>query len=302
MSIVVIGSSNTDLVVKVPHIPSEGETVLGGKFNIHKGGKGANQAIAAAKLGANTTFVACIGKDEFGNNAINNFKKEGINTDYIYREGEASGVALIAVTDEGKNAISVAPESNSLLSKNHIDKISTLLDSTEIVLTQMEVPIKTIEYLIEKNKHTQAKLIVNPAPAIAIKESHYQFIDIITPNESEAEILTGIKVTDELSAFHASEIFRKMGINEVIITLGAQGAYLYNDDHQKLVPGYQVNAVDTTAAGDTFNGALAYALIQGKSTLEAVKFANAASAIAVTRAGAQRSTPRLEEVLAFLEN
>ncbi|MCF6766313.1 ribokinase [Thiotrichales bacterium 19S3-7] len=302
MSIVVIGSSNTDLVVNVPHIPLEGETVLGNHFSIHKGGKGANQAVAAARLGAAVSFIACIGQDDFGTTAINSYQQEGIDTTHIYREGKTSGVALITVTNQGNNAISVAPESNSLLSNMHIDQISNLLNSSEIILTQMEIPIKTIEYLIDKAKNTQAKLIVNPAPAIALNEGLYQYIDIITPNESEAELLTGIKVTDELSAFQASKIFRQMGVKEVIITLGAKGAYLYNDHHQKLVTGFNVNAVDATAAGDTFNGALAYAITQGQTTLEATQFANAASALAVTRPGAQRSTPKLEEVKAFMRS
>lgn len=300
MSIVVVGSSNTDLVVNVPKIPLEGETILGSKFRTHKGGKGANQAVAASRLGADTTFIACIGNDDFGNRAIKSYNEEGINTKYIQREGETSGVALITVSDQGRNTISVSPESNGLLSPKHIDQALDVIRKAKVVLTQFEIPIPTIEYLIKRCNECSAKFILNPAPALKLPEYLFKFIDIITPNETEAESLTGIKVTDEKSAnLSAAKLIQK-GVKEVIITLGDKGAYLHSKTQQKLIPGFKVNAIDTTAAGDTFNGALAYSITQNKPTEEAIIFANAASALAVTKNGAQSSTPKFSDVNKFL--
>ena len=302
MSIVVVGSSNTDLVVNVPNVPLEGETVLGNKFSTHKGGKGANQAVAAARLGANVIFISCIGKDDFGNKAVKSYQAERINTNYIVREGESSGIALITVSDKGKNAISVSPESNGLLSEKHIDAVGEVLENCEVVLVQLEIPLQTVEYLIKKCIQYDCKVILNPAPALKLEQDIYRYVDIIIPNETEAEILTGIKVTDEKSAKLAAKSLIDKGIKNVIITLGSNGAYLYNQTHQELIPGFEVNPVDTTAAGDTFNGAIAYAITQKKSILDAVKFAHAASALAVTKHGAQSSTPDYKSVVEFLKS
>lgn len=302
MSIVVVGSSNTDLVVNVPRIPNEGETVLGHKFNTHQGGKGANQAVAATRLGGDVFFVSCIGKDDHGDQAILSYQAEGVETRYIVREGTTSGVALIAVNKEGKNTIAVSPESNALLSTEHIDAVDKTLERCDIVLVQLEIPLPTIEHLAKKCKNYKCKLILNPAPAVKLSETIYKHIDIITPNEREAEILTGIKITDEKTVMLSAEVLAQKGVGEVIITLGDKGAYLYNKTHHVLIPGFNVNAVDTTAAGDTFNGSIAYALDQNKSIHEAIQFANAASALAVTKHGAQSSTPTYNTVIDFLNS
>ena len=266
MSIVVIGSSNTDMVVNVGHIPQEGETVLGSGFSIHKGGKGANQAVAAARLGGDVTYIANIGNDEFGDNAISSYEKECINTDHIYRDGNTSGVALIMVSDEsGKNCIAVSPESNNLLSPQNVSDKSEIIKNADVVLVQLETPIETVEKIAQIISDTSTTFILNPAPGRALSDELLSRVDVITPNETEAEILTGVKVTDESTASKAAKILCEKGVATTIITRGSQGAYIYSKNHSQLVPAKKVKAVDTTAAGDTFNGALAKCIVSGES-------------------------------------
>lgn len=295
--IFVIGSSNTDMVVKSKKLPAAGETILGGTFLMNAGGKGANQAVAAAKLGANVTFVSKVGDDIFGKQAIQGFQKEGINTDFVFTDFEnPSGVALILVDAKGENSIAVASGANGNLQISEVAKAIEQISTNDTVLLQLEIPIPTVEFAIKKSFERGAKVILNPAPAQMLDETVFQYLDIITPNETEAELLTGVKVTDLETAEQAALKFHKKGVKNVIITLGSKGAYLHNSTTSRLIAAPAVQAVDTTAAGDVFNGALAVALSEGNDLEQAIEFACKAAAISVTRMGAQASAPLRSEV------
>ena len=295
--IVVIGSSNTDMVIKSQHLPAPGETILGGKFLMNPGGKGANQAVAAAKLGGDVVFVARVGDDLFGREALDGFKKVGMNTDYIVADPlNPSGIATIMVDENGENCISVASGANNALSPDDVDKAEEQIKGASTILMQLETPLATIQHAASMGRRLGKSVILNPAPACELSDELLADIDIITPNESEAELLTGIKVICEETALKAAEALHKRGVNIVIITMGAQGSFILSDEYSGVVPARKVDAVDTTAAGDTFNGALAVGLAKGMSISDAVKFANIAASISVTRMGAQSSTPLLSEV------
>ena len=288
----VVGSSNTDMVVKSDHLPSPGETVLGGQFFTFAGGKGANQAVAAAKLEGQISFLAKVGNDELGQAAIAGFEKVGIDTSSILIDSSThSGVALILVDAKGENSISVASGANSKLSPKDIENSKELIEKSDFVLAQLETPLESIERLAEITREANVPLILNPAPAAKISEKIFKDLFLITPNESEAELLTGIKITDEGSIIQALRSLKNKGVKNVIITLGARGAYFLSDQEEELVPSRKVKAVDTTAAGDTFNGALTVALAEGKSMKDAILFANHAASISVTKMGAQNSQP-----------
>ncbi|MFY0685700.1 MAG: ribokinase [Cyclobacteriaceae bacterium] len=290
--ILVIGSSNTDMVVKSEHLPRPGETVLGGVFQMIPGGKGANQAVAAASLEGNVTFIAKVGQDLFGKEAIVGFKARGINVDHIYTDHHTpSGVALIMVDGKGENSISVALGANNELSSDDIVQKSAIIEDSGFLLIQLEIPIESVRKAIQIAKQNNTKVILNPAPAQSLDEDLLSGVDIITPNESEAKLLTNINVTDIDSAGRAASLLRKKGIPIVIITMGAQGAYVRSDELDELIPGYRVKAIDSTAAGDTFNGALTVALAEGLSLRSAIGFANQAAAFSVTKLGAQTSVP-----------
>lgn len=296
--ILIVGSSNTDMVIKTQKFPSPGETILGGKFLMNAGGKGANQAVAAARTGGNVTFVGKIGNDIFGKQAVQQLKEEGINVDFVSVDEEnPSGVALITVDSKGENSIVVAPGSNGTLSSSDFDKASNVLDESEYVLMQLEIPISTVEHIAQMAGKKQKKVVLNPAPAARLSDELLKNISIITPNESEAELLTGIKVTDEQSALKAASLLHAKGIETVIITMGAAGAFLLSHGKHEIIRAPKVEPVDTTAAGDTFNGALVVALSEGKSITESIVFANKAAAISVTRIGAQASVPYRKEIL-----
>lgn len=296
--ILIVGSSNTDMVIKTQKFPSPGETILGGKFLMNAGGKGANQAVAAARTGGNVTFVGKIGNDIFGKQAVQQLKEEGINVDFVSVDEEnPSGVALITVDSKGENSIVVAPGSNGTLSSSDFDKASNVLDESEYVLMQLEIPISTVEHIAQMAGKKQKKVVLNPAPAARLSDELLKNISIITPNESEAELLTGIKVTDEQSALKAASLLHAKGIETVIITMGAAGAFLLSQGKHEIIRAPKVEPVDTTAAGDTFNGALVVALSEGKSITESIVFANKAAAISVTRIGAQASVPYRKEIL-----
>lgn len=300
--ILVIGSSNTDLVIKTAKFPIPGETVIGGVFNTFAGGKGANQAVAARRLGAEVIFVACLGEDDFGRKAVQDYKKEGIDTQYISLDKDhPTGVASIIINNEGENSIVVAPGANDQLSKEFIERISPLMETVDIVLIQLEVPIETVDFAIRKAHELKKKVILNPAPAAKFNSDLYSCIDVITPNESETELLLGKKVSDFESASIAAQIFLDKGVKEVIITLGEGGAFFKNKKEEFLIPAFKTNVVDTTAAGDTFNGALAVAILEGKDSRDSILFSNKAAAISVSRLGAQSSIPLRDEVDAFKE-
>jgi len=298
--IVVIGSSNTDMVVKSDRIPIPGETILGGEFMMADGGKGANQAVAVARLGGKITFVARIGKDIFGDNAINEYKEYGIDTSYIARDETSSGIALIMVDSNAENCISVASGANAKLSKADVDAAQKDITSAEILLMQMEIPMDVISYAAETANKNGVKVILNPAPAMDLPAALYKDLYMITPNRTEAEILSGVHVDSIDSAKKAAKVIADKGVNIVIITLGAEGSLILLDNQYYHIPARKVKAVDTTAAGDVFNGAMCVALSEGKSVIDAVNFATIASSISVTRMGAQSSVPLRDEVDALM--
>lgn len=294
--IVVIGSSNTDMVVRTEKLPRPGETLLGGDFIMAGGGKGANQAVAAARMGHNVKFVAALGRDVFGDEALRAYNEYGIDTSCVVRKDTPSGVALIMVDNTGQNCISVALGANLELTLSDVMPVLDTVEEGDIVLLQLEVPIPTVEAVIDVAAAKGAKVVLNPAPAAMVSEGALSKLCLITPNQTEAETLTGIAVNDEASARAAAAALREKGVSKVIITLGCLGALLDDGHVCEVVPAKRVKAVDATAAGDVYNGALCAALAEGCALREAMEFATKASAISVTRVGAQPSIPTREEV------
>lgn len=298
--IVVVGSSNTDMVIKAKHLPRPGETVLGGTFFMNPGGKGANQAVAAARLGGRVSFICKTGNDIFGHQSQTLFKEEGIDTSCVFSDPEhPSGVALITVDEKAENCIVVASGANAHLSPLDLREATEPIDQADIVLMQLEIPMETIEYVAGTAFSKNKKVILNPAPAHTLPASLLRHLYMITPNETEAEIITGVEITDEASALEAARSLSQMGVQHIIITMGSKGAFVYGEGKAEMVPALKVKAVDTTAAGDVFNGALTVALSEGKDLMDAVRFASKASAISVTRVGAQSSIPYRNEVDIF---
>jgi ribokinase len=295
--IIVIGSSNTDMVIKSKKLPVPGETILGGTFLMNPGGKGANQAVAAARLGGNVTFVTKTGNDMFGTEAANLFENENIDSRYIIKDNKnPSGVALITVDEHGENSIVVAPGSNATLSAYDIKDEVFETDKTDLFLMQLEIPVGTVEFVAQKAASNNNRVILNPAPARHLSDDLLNCLFLITPNETEAEFLTGIKVHDPVSAEKAAIKLRDKGVKNVVITMGASGAYILSGGISKMIPVIPVKAIDTTAAGDVFNGALAVAISEESELSDAVDFANKAASISVTRMGAQTSAPFRKEI------
>jgi ribokinase len=295
--IYIVGSSNTDMVVKSEKIPAPGETVLGGTFFMNPGGKGANQAVAAARLGGAITFIANVGDDLFGRQSIEHFQRENIHTEFISSDPDhASGVALINVDHQGENSITVAPGANANLSIAQIDQAFNSLLVPGIVLLQLEIPLATVEHTIRKAYQLGHRIILNPAPAQSLDKSLFKYLYVITPNKSEAALLTGVSLVDTTSAKVTAEKLHQLGVENVVITLGAKGAYLHSPTLKQLLPSPSAKALDSTGAGDCFNGALAVALSENQTLDKAVSFACAAAAISVTRLGAQASMPWRKEV------
>ncbi|MEI8312137.1 MAG: ribokinase [Verrucomicrobiota bacterium] len=302
-SIIVVGSSNTDMIIKLDRIPRPGETILGGEFVTAAGGKGANQAVGAARAGGKVSFIARVGRDMFGDQAVAGFKKEGINTDHVSLDpAKPSGVALIFVAKDGENSIAVAGGANGGLSPADVDKAKKIFAGAGLLVMQLETPLNAVQAAADLAVKAGVGVVLNPAPARVLPGKLLKKISIITPNETEAELLTGIKVDSDAAASKAADKLLARGVKTVIITLGSRGAFVAGDGVRKLVPGFKVKAEDTTAAGDTFNGALAVALVEGKSLVDAVRFANAAAAISVTRLGAQTSVPTRKEIEKLLKN
>ena len=294
--LLVIGSSNTDLVINTRDFPKPGETILGDSFLMNPGGKGANQAVAASRLGAEVRFVTKLGNDVFGKAALEGFKKENLDTRFILEtDNFPSGVASIIVNGQGENQIIVASGANMDLKP--ADLPDQIFDGVQLVLLQLEIPLETVRYVIEKCRILDLKVILNPAPAQKLDDSLLRDIFLITPNETETHILTGIMPENEDSLQPAAGYFLTRGIKNVIMTLGKQGVYLSNSRHDRIIPAEKVDAVDTTAAGDVFNGAIATALLDGKEFVEACRYACKASGISVTRIGAQHSAPYQNEMI-----
>ncbi len=295
--LLVVGSSNTDMVIKADHLPRPGETVLGGTFFMNPGGKGANQAVATVRLGVAVTFICKTGNDIFGHQSQQLLEEEGIDTSYIFSDiRNPSGVALITVDANAENCIVVASGANANLMPKDLEKATDAIYNCDIVLMQLEIPIETVEYVARIAYSQSKKVVLNPAPAQPLSKELLENLYLITPNETEAEMLSGIKITDKESAMKSAREICRLGVKNVVITLGSKGALIYANDEFCQIEAYKVKAIDTTAAGDIFNGALCAALLEGQSLEEAVRFACKAASISVTRNGARESAPYRNEI------
>ena len=297
--IVIVGSSNTDMVVRVDHFPLPGETLMGNNFLTAKGGNGANQAVAVARLGGEAVFVCCLGNDAFGHQTIGILQQEGMDTTHVRMiEGAASGVALIPVDRNGENTIIVASGANALLSEEDIKAAEEDIKEAGILLMQLETPLPALIAAARIAHENGVKVVLNPAPfpQDPLPAELLSHVDIIIPNGTEAAYMTGVQVTDLESAGKAIKAIQSMGIEQVVITAGKDGAYTCKDKEIILVPSFPVKAVDTVAAGDTFCGALCVALTKGFAWEDAIRVGNKAASIAVTRVGAQPSVPTSQEV------
>ena len=295
--IVVIGSSNTDMVIKASRLPVPGETVIGNEFMMNPGGKGANQAVAIARMGGNVSFITKTGNDLFGRQSVELYNSENIKTDFVFSDHDKpSGVAMISVDAFGENCILVAPGANASLSVKDIEKARNEIENATILLMQLEIPMEVVEYAAEIAHASGVRVILNPAPAQTLSDQLLKCLYLIAPNNTEAEMLSGVKVKDWASARIAADKISERGVPIVVITLGALGALVKEDGTYYEVSSEKVEAVDTTAAGDTFCGTLSVGISEGKSIVEAVKMACRASAITVTRMGAQAAIPYRHEV------
>lgn len=299
--LVVLGSVNADHVLRVPHFPRPGETLTGHSYQVVPGGKGANQAVAAARLGAPVSFIARIGDDAIGQQMRQGFEQDGIDVSAVeLDETLPTGIAIIYVSDEGENSIGISAEANGALSPAMVKRHEAMIADAHTLLLQLEVPLESVFEAAKLARSHGTRVVLNPAPAQPLSSELLALVDLITPNQTEAELLTGVKVSDEASAAQAAARFHQMGISDVMITLGSQGVYCSNARQQQLIPGFRVEAVDTTAAGDTFNGALLATELAGADFNAAVRFAHGAAALSVTKFGAQSSIPSKVEVNAFL--
>ena len=294
--ILVIGSSNTDMTIKSPRLPAPGETILGGTFVMGPGGKGANQAVAASRLGGDVTFICKVGRDMFGENAVKGYQKEGIDTSHTLYSDQASGTALILVDDSGENCIAVAPGANGDLSPADIDSVADVIKKADYLILQLEIPVESVLRAAKIAHEAGVYVILNPAPACKLPEEIFKYISLITPNQTESALMTGIEVKDEASRTKAIESFHKMGVKDVIVTLGSKGSLVCQGNEQIMVEALKVKAVDATAAGDTFCGAVCVALSEGKTLEEAARFATKASALTVQKMGAQSSIPYITDI------
>jgi ribokinase len=300
--ITVVGSVNVDMVVKASRLPTAGETVAGGRFVMAPGGKGANQAVAAARLGAEVTLIAKVGQDLFGDEAFANYRRETIRTDWILRDPEnPTGVALIMVNDQGENLISVASGANHRLTPVDVERFADRISSADVLILQLEIPIETVCRAAQIAAEAGVPVILDPAPAMPLPPELLKCVDYLTPNAAEASQLTGVAVNDEASARRAAEKLVAAGARHVLVTLGAVGALFASAASMVLIPSISVNAVDATAAGDAFNGAFAWGLESGLTASEAVKQACLAAAVSTTRLGAQPSLPTAMELHHFAE-
>lgn len=297
--IVVIGSSNTDMVIKSEKLPAPGETVLGGTFLMNPGGKGANQAVAAARLGGRVTFICKTGDDLFARRAEEGYRQEGIDTAFVLRNAEApSGVALITVDTEGENCIVVAPGANNTLLPADIEQARAEIESADLIIMQLEIPLETVICAARIAHNSGVKVLLNPAPAPAsvLPEELLRMVDVLIPNRGEASALAGIEVTDGETAEQAARILHKHGVGNVLITLGSRGALCFDGTKCTHIAPFKVKTVDTTAAGDTFCGALCVALAEEHDLVQAARFASFVASISVTRLGAQSSVPYRREI------
>jgi ribokinase len=297
----VVGSINLDLVVQTPALPTPGQTIIGGPFATFGGGKGANQAVAAARAGAHTTLIGCVGSDNYGIGLRAALSNDIDTSQIVEREGVASGVALITVAPDGQNTIVVASGANATLSPADVDRALHAIAEADVLLLQLEVPLETSLHAATLARAAGTTVILNPAPAQALSDQLLQLVDVLVPNETEAGILSGIEPHDWDSAQAAAERLRGRGPATVIITLGSRGALLVQQDGARRVPAFNVQAIDATAAGDAFVGALAVALAEGKLLPEALRWGSAAGALAATQTGAQPSLPSRARIEGLLQ-
>lgn len=302
-SIIVIGSSNVDMIMKVDHIPAKGETVINGNFMQVYGGKGANQAVAAARAGGEVAFVSCVGDDVFAPPMTRNFKEDGINTTYLFKEtGVPCGTALIMIDENGENIITVAPGANLRLTPDHLETASEIINHSKIIVLQNEIPVETVEKAINMAVKADVRVMYNFAPARDLNLKYLGKIDFLILNEVEASFLSGRNIQTEKQAQKAADELRKKGVKTVIVTMGSQGSVVSNDTFSGKIEAFKVEVLDTTAAGDVFCGALAVAITEGKQIKNAVRFATASAALAVTKMGAQPSAPNRKEIESFLND
>lgn len=297
--ICVIGSLNIDLVVKVDNMPKKGQTLIGSDFNEVPGGKGANQAVAMARLGGAVNMIGKVGADGFGVRLMEQLKNNNVNTNYISVEECATGVAMITVDKNADNSIVVAPGANFKVDKEYIDKSIEAINCSDIIVLQLETPLETIKYALKKSKELGKYTILNPAPAVKLEDELIANVDLLTPNETELEILSGVEIKSDEDIEKAAKTMIEKGVKELIVTLGSKGSLYINKDGSIFKKSYKVKAVDTTAAGDSYTGALAVALAENKSIEEAMDFASRVGALTVMKEGAQSSLPTLEDVLKF---
>lgn len=301
MPVIVFGSINMDLVVRSQRLPARGETLIGREFTTVPGGKGANQAVAAAKLGAETQMVGRVGTDVFGGDLLRSLRAAGVRTESVVETDESSGVALITVDDAGENTIVIVPGANGRVDAEDVERVTSLLDETSVLLLQLEVPLPTVVAAARAGHTAGATVVLDPAPAPEeLPTDLYPFIDVITPNEVEAGQLTDTQIRGPADAARAAKVLRRRGVDVAIVKLGARGVYCETPDEQFEMPAFEVRAVDTVAAGDAFNGGLAVALDAGHALRTAVWWGSAAAALSVTRAGAQPSMPDRETFETFL--
>ena len=297
--ICVIGSINMDLVVNVDEMPKKGQTLIGSNFKEVPGGKGANQSVAASRLGANVCMVGKVGSDGFGQNLLNQLKNNNVDTKYIQIEEGASGVALITVDKNAENAIVVSPGANFKLAQKDIDNCIDAIKESNVVVIQLETPIDTIKYALEKSKELDKFTILNPAPAVKLGDDIIKNVDLLTPNETELEILSGVSINNEDDILKAAQVMLEKGVKKLIVTLGSKGSLYIDKENKIFKKSYKVDAIDTTAAGDSYTGAIAVSLSQGKNVEDAIDFASRVGALCVTKEGAQTSLPTIEEVLNY---
>lgn len=297
--ICVVGSLNMDLVVKVDTMPKGGQTLIGSDFKEVPGGKGANQAVAMARLGGVVNMIGKVGTDGFGQTLINALKNDNVNTKYIHTEEGSTGVAMITVDKNAENSIVVAPGANFKVNIEDIDKNIEAIEESDIVVVQLETPLNTIKYTLKKAKELGKYTILNPAPAVKLEDEIIANVDLLTPNESELEILSGVEINNEEDIQKAAQAMIEKGVKELIVTLGSKGSLYINKEKSMFKKAYKVVAVDTTAAGDSYTGALSVAFANDKDIDEAMDFASKVGALSVMKEGAQSSLPRLEDVLNF---
>jgi ribokinase len=299
--LVVLGSINADHILNIEQFPQPGETVIGKQYTVAFGGKGANQAVAAGRAGADISFIACVGEDDIGERVRKQLASDDIDTSPVEAiSGATTGVALIFVNAEGENVIGIDAGANKAVTPEYLNRYQQNIIEASALLMQLESPLETVIAAAKLAKQHNTQVILNPAPACDLPAELLSLVDIITPNETEAERLTGVQVNNNDDAARAAKVLHEKGIDTVIITLGSKGVWLSQKGEGKQIVGFRVKAIDTIAAGDTFNGALVTSLLEGKSMESAVRFAHAAAAIAVTRPGAQPSVPWRHEIDDFL--